>query len=199
MSGGTVALRRVAGASLRTSRVAVREQALVAGGQLLSGVGNLLYAAVMARMLAPAAFAELAAFLALYLLIAVPSLSLAAGGALDPRRARRRRGQVLGWSLPVSLGLAVAAVTLSPALGLSLPCGLALATTPTLVALLELDRGRLYGERAYGWVTGSLVAEPLVRLAVGIGLAASLGVAGAAAGVVAGGAAGLLVARSGRG
>ena len=199
MSAGTIALRRAAGASLRTSRAAVREQALVTGGQLLSGVGNLVYAAVMARMLAPAAFAELASFLALFLLIAVPSLSLAAGGALDPVAARRRRGQVLAWSLPVSFAIAVAALVVSPALGLSVPSGLALATTPTLVAVLELDRGRLYGERAYGWVTGSLVAEPLVRLAVGIGLAASLGVAGGAAGVVAGGLAGLLVARAGHG
>jgi 4-amino-4-deoxy-L-arabinose transferase-like glycosyltransferase len=195
----SVALPRVAGASLRTSRAAVREQALVAGGQILSGVGNLVYAAVMARMLSPAGFAELAAFLALYLLIAVPSLSLAAGGALDPEQARRRRGKMLAGSIPVSLGIAVLAVALAPSLGLSVPSALALATTPTLVALIELDRGRLYGERAYGWVTGSLVAEPLVRLAVGITLAASLGVAGGALGVVAGGIAGLAVARAGRG
>jgi len=195
----SVALPRSAGASLRTSRAAVREQALVAGGQILSGVGNLLYAAVMARMLAPTAFAELAAFLALYLLIAVPSLSLAAGGALDPAAARRRRGRVLGASIPVSLGLAVLAVVLAPSLGLSVPSALALATTPTLVALIELDRGRLYGERAYGWVTGSLVAEPIVRLAAGVTLAASLGVAGGAIGVVAGGIAGLAVARGGGG
>ncbi|MBS1883184.1 MAG: glycosyltransferase family 39 protein [Actinobacteria bacterium] len=199
MSSGTLALRRVAGASLRGSRAAVREQALVAGGQLLSGLGNLLYAAVMARMLAPSGFAELAAFLALFLLIAVPSLSLAAGGALDPERARRRRGRVLAWSLPASLGLGVLAVALAPTLGLSVATALALATTPTLVALIELDRGRLYGERAYGWVTGSLVAEPLVRLGVGTALAASLGVEGGAAGVVAGGLAGLAVARAGHG
>ena len=199
MSSGTLALRRVAGASLRTSRAAVREQALVAGGQLLSGVGNLVYAAVMARMLTPNGFAELAAFLALFLLIAVPSLSLAAGGALDPEAARRRRGQVLAWSIPASLGLGVLAVAIAPALGLSGPAALALATTPTLVALIELDRGRLYGERAYGWVTGSLVAEPLVRLGVGCALAASFGVAGGAFGVVAGGLAGLAVARAGHG
>jgi hypothetical protein len=199
MSAGTIALRRAAGASLRTSRAAVREQALVAGGQILAGVGNLIYAAVMARMLTPSGFAELAAFLALYLLIAVPSLSLAAGGAMDPERARARRGKVLTASIPLSLGLAVLAVAIAPSLGLSVASALALATTPTLVALIELDRGRLYGERAYGWVTGSLVAEPVVRLAVGITLAASLGVAGGAIGVVAGGIAGLAVARSGRG
>jgi hypothetical protein len=153
----------------------------------------------MARMLTPAGFAELAAFLALYLLIAVPSLSLAAGGALDPERARRRRGKVLVASIPVSLALAALAAALAPSLGLSVPSALALATTPTLVALIELDRGRLYGERAYGWVTGSLVAEPIVRLVVGVTLAASLGVAGGAIGVVAGGFAGLAVARAGRG
>ncbi|MBS1885915.1 MAG: glycosyltransferase family 39 protein [Actinobacteria bacterium] len=199
MSAGTIALRRAAGVSLRRSRAAVREQALVASGQILSGVGNLLFAAVMARMLTPGGFAELAAFLALYLLIAVPSLSFAAGGALDPERARRRRGRVLAGSIPVSLAIAAGAVALAPSLGLSVASALALATTPTLVALIELDRGRLYGERAYGWVTGSLVAEPAVRLAVGTVLAASLGVAGGAAGVVAGGIAGLVVARAGRG
>jgi len=194
-----LALRRVAGNSLRTSRAAVREQALVAGGQILSGVGNLVYAAAMARILTPGGFAELAAFLALFLLVAVPSLSLAAGGALDPELARRRRGKVLAWSIPASLGLGALAVVIAPALGLSLATAPALATTPTLVALVELDRGRLYGERAYDWVTGSLVAEPVVRLGVGCALAASFGVAGGAVGVVAGGLAGLAVARLGHG
>ena len=194
-----VVLRRGARASLRSGRAAAREQALVASGQILSGLGNLLYAGVMARVLAPGAFAELAAFLALYLLIAVPSLSLAASGTIDPSRARRRRGRVLAGSVPFSLGIGALAVVLAPALGLSLVTALALATTPTLVALIELDRGRLYGERAYRWVTGSLVAEPLLRLAVGTVLATSFGVGGAAAGVVVGGLGGLLVARAGRG
>ena len=198
-SGATVVLGRNAWASLRSGRAAAREQALVASGQILSGLGNLLYAAVMARLLAPGAFAELAAFLALYLLIAVPSLSLAASGAIDPGRARRRRGRVLAASLPVSVAAAALGLALGSSLGLSPWTALALATTPTLVALIELERGRLYGERAYGWVTGSLVAEPVLRLAFGTVLATSLGAAGGAAGVVAGGIAGLLVARAGRG
>lgn len=194
-----VVLRRGARASLRSGRAAAREQALVASGQILSGLGNLLYAGVMARILAPGAFAELAAFLALYLLIAVPSLSLAASGTIDPGRARRRRGRILAASLPLSLAIGALAVAFAPALGLSPLTALALATTPTVVALIGLDRGRLYGERAYRWVTGSLVAEPLLRLAVGTVLATSFGVGGAAAGVVLGGLGGLLVARAGRG
>src|SRR5690606_10897923 len=43
------------------------EQALVAGGQLAAGVGNLVFAVLAARLFEPRGFAQLAAFLALYL------------------------------------------------------------------------------------------------------------------------------------
>ena len=46
---------------------------------------------IAARLLAPGAFAELAAFLALYLLIHVPAGSLSAGSALSPELAARAR------------------------------------------------------------------------------------------------------------
>jgi hypothetical protein len=194
-----VALRRAAAAPLRAPRSVAGEQALVAGGQLASGLGNLVFAAAMARLLAPAGFAQLASFLALFLLIAVPSLGLSAGGALAPELAPGRRGRVLRLTLAASLALAAAALPLASSLGLSPATALALAPTPLLVGLVELERGRLYGERAYGRVSASLVGEPLLRLAVGTGLAASLGAPGAAAGVLAGSLGALAIARAGHG
>ncbi|HEX4106736.1 MAG TPA: hypothetical protein VHX88_01295, partial [Solirubrobacteraceae bacterium] len=53
----------------RTWRAAGVEQALLAGGQIGAGVGNLAFSLLTARLLAPHAFAQLAAFLALYLLL----------------------------------------------------------------------------------------------------------------------------------
>ena len=67
------------------------EQLAVASGQVGAGIGNLLFALIAARLLAPGAFAELAAFLALYLLIHVPAGSLSAGSALSPELAARAR------------------------------------------------------------------------------------------------------------
>ena len=61
----------------RGGRRIAAEQALVAGGQLAAGVGNLVFALVAARLLEPRGFAQLAAFLALYLLVHVPASSLA--------------------------------------------------------------------------------------------------------------------------
>src|SRR5215470_7138627 len=58
------------------------EQFAVAAGQLGAGLGNLVFSLVAARILAPGEFAQLSAFLALYLLIHVPAASLSAGTAL---------------------------------------------------------------------------------------------------------------------
>src|ERR1700754_631703 len=84
--------------NLRAPARLVAEQAAVAGGQLAAGVGNLVFSLVAARVLAPGAFAQLAAFLALYLVIHVPAGSLSAGSALDPSvaAATRRRALALG-------------------------------------------------------------------------------------------------------
>src|SRR5690606_5103706 len=60
----------------------LRAQALPAVAQVASGAGNLVFALAAARLLAPGAFADLAAFLALYLVVHVPAASLSAGGAL---------------------------------------------------------------------------------------------------------------------
>jgi hypothetical protein len=101
------------------------EQLAVAGGQLGAGVGNLLFALVAARVLAPGAFAELAAFLALYLLIHVPAGSLSAGSALRPELAARARRRVL--ALGAAAGAALALLAFPLAGPLQLPPGLLLA------------------------------------------------------------------------
>jgi hypothetical protein len=193
----TVAVRRGLPGLTTPARVAAREQALVVGGQLLAGVGNLAYAVVMARVLAPGAFAQLAAFLALFLLIYLPARSLSAGSALSPEVAVQGRRRALGWGLVGSAAIAAVVLPLAGPLALSPALAVALATTPPLAALLALERGRLYGERAHGWLTASLIAEPLIRLGAGIALALALGAPGAALGVVVGSVGALGVARLG--
>lgn len=172
----------------------VGEQAFVAGGQVAGGVGNLVFAALMARALAPGEFARLAAFLALYLLVHLPATALTAGSALAPgASARVTRRLALGG---VGAGVAVALVTpvLSPLLHLPPSLLLAVAATVPSAGLLALERGRLYATERHGRAVGTLVVEPAVRLTVGVALAGVAGATGAAAGVVLGGYIALAVA-----
>ena len=69
----------------------------------------------------------------------------------------------------------------------------AAAAAPT-AGLLALDRGRLYGLGRRTRVVGSLLAEPAVRLTLGIALAAAVGPVGGAIAVVVAGWAALAVA-----
>jgi O-antigen/teichoic acid export membrane protein len=175
-----------------------REQLLVAGAQLGSGVGNLVYALVAARLLEPRGFAQLAAFLGLYLLVHVPASSLSAASALDPALARERRRRAVQIGLSGALLLAVLAFPLSgPA---HVPAGMLLALAAAIPAAgwLALERGRLYGGEEHGRAAASLAIEPVIRLAVGVPLMLAVGALGGAAAVVAGGFAALLVARRGR-
>src|SRR3954469_20552 len=165
----------------------VAEQAAVAGGQLAAGVGNLLFSLVAARVLAPGAFAQLAAFLALYLVIHVPASSLSAGSALDPEVAAATRRRVLGLGCAAGLALAVASPLLAALLDVPTALLLAAAASAPTAGLIALDRGRLYGLGRNGRAVGSLLAEPGVRLAIGVALAALAGPVGAAFGVVAAG------------
>ncbi|HEX4362965.1 MAG TPA: glycosyltransferase family 39 protein [Solirubrobacteraceae bacterium] len=187
------ALRAVAAGP---SRGMLREQGLVAGAQLAAGVGNLAFALVAARLLAPGPFAELVAFLALYLLIHVPASSLSAGSALSPTLAARTRRRALVWGLGGGALLAGAALPLANVAGVSVGLLLVLATVVPLAPWLALERGRLYGAERHGRVAASLAIEPLLRLALGLPLAAALGAVGGAVGVVLGGWAALAVARS---
>src|SRR4051794_38070399 len=156
------------------------EQLAVATGQLGAGVGNLVFALVAARLLAPGAFAELTAFLALYLLIHVPAGSLSAGRALAPAPAARARRRALVGGAAVGGVLAVLAIPLGSLLDLSPALLLAAAAAAPTAGLLALDRGRLYGLGRRARVVGSLLAEPAGRLSLGIAPAAPFRRAGGA-------------------
>jgi hypothetical protein len=176
-----------------TGRLA-SEQLAVAGGQLGAGAGNLLFATIAARLLEPSAFAELAAFLALYLLIHVPAGSLSAGSALSPALAARARRHVLVAGAVVGAVLAALAFPLGGLLHLSPALLLAAAASAPTAGLIALDRGRLYGMSRLRRAVGSLLAEPIVRLTIGIALALIAGPVGAAVAVVLAGWAALAVA-----
>jgi hypothetical protein len=177
-------------------RALAGEQLAVATGQLAAGVGNLVFSLIAARLLAPGAFAHLASFLALYLLVHVPATSLSAGSALTPELADRIRRRVLGAGLMAGAAVAIASVPLSALLNLPLAMVLALAAAAPTAGLIALDRGRLYGMGAPRRAAASLLAEPVVRLSAGVALGALLGETGAAAGVVMAGWAALAVARA---
>jgi hypothetical protein len=179
-----------------SARAALREQGLVAAGQILAGVGNLAFAFVVVRILDPASFAAVAVFLALYLLIHVPARSLEAGGALEPDRTGSRRLRSLRLGAVGSAGILAVGLPLHQALGLPAALVLALAVTPPLALVLALERGRLYGQSRHPRIVASLLAEPLVRLAFGIPLVLALGTSGAAIAVIGGGLAALAVAGS---
>ena len=170
------------------------EQLTVAAGQIGAGVGNLVFALVAARLLAPGAFAELAAFLALYLLIHVPAGSLSAGSALSPELAGLARRRAFGAGAAVGAVLTVFTVPLASLLDLSPAMLLAAAAAAPTAGLLALDRGRLYGLGRRTRVVGSLLAEPAVRLSLGIALAAVAGPVGGAIAVVVAGWAALAIA-----
>jgi O-antigen/teichoic acid export membrane protein len=180
-------------AAARVGRLA-GEQLAVAGGQLGAGIGNLVFSLIAARLLAPGAFAELAAFLALYLLIHVPAGSLSAGSALAPELAARARRRALMAGAWVGGALAVLAIPLAALLDLSPLLLLAAAATAPTAGLLALDRGRLYGLTRRRRVVASLLAEPAVRLTLGVALAAMAGAVGGAIAVVIAGWAALAVA-----
>ena len=193
----SVAIRRAIPSPSVPIRHAAREQAAVAAAQLVAGVGNLAFALVMAHLLAPGGFAELAVFLALFLLVYVPARSLSAGAALTPELAAEARARTIRVGLVCAAAIAAAGVPLSAQLGLAPELVLLLAATPPLAGVLELERGRLYGERRHGRVAASLLAEPGVRLTAGVALALAAGPLGAGLGAVLGSVAALGVARVG--
>ena len=181
---------------LATLRSAVRDQGMVAIGQGLSGLGNLAFALAAARLLDPRGFSQLAALLAMYLLLHLPATSLSAGSALAPDLARRIRLRVLAGG--TALGAAILAVGLpfADAVALSPALVACLAAAAPAAGLLALERGRHYGH-GHGRLVASLAVEPVVRLTLGIGLMVSFGAAGAAVGVVVAGYAALAVAAGG--
>jgi O-antigen/teichoic acid export membrane protein len=173
------------------------EQAGVATAQLVAGLGNAAFALIAARMLSPGGFAQVAAFLALYLLVHVPASSLSAGSALDRGMAARVRRHVRTGGLGLGAVVALLGIPLAPVLGLPVALALVLAIGVPAAMPLALERGRLFGAQQHGRAAGSLLVEPAVRLGLGVPLAAAAGATGAALGIVAGGWAALLVANGG--
>jgi hypothetical protein len=185
-------------AARKAARIDLRrlaaEQAGVAAAQVAAGLGNAAFALIAARLLSPGGFAQVAAFLALYLLVHVPASSLSAGSALDGGLAGRVRRHVVTGGLGLAAAVAVLGIPLAPVLGLPVALALVLAAGVPTAMPLALERGRLFGTRRHGRAAASLLVEPAVRLAAGVPLAATLGATGAALGVVAGGWAALAVA-----
>jgi hypothetical protein len=185
--------RRVRVAALRS---AVRDQSLVAVGQGLSGLGNLGFALVAARLLEPGEFAQLAALLALYLLLHLPAGSLTAGSALRPTLSVTLYRRVLAAGATVGALVLVAGLPLAGPLRLSPGLVLCLAAAAPAAGLLALQRGRHY-DRGHGRLVASLAVEPAVRLTAGTLLMLAFGAVGAAVGVVLAGYAALVVAAGG--
>ncbi len=175
--------------------VAAREQAAVAGGQVAAGIGNLAFALVMARFLAPGSFAQLASFLALYTVLSMPGTSISAVAALGPGRTSHLRPVMRWGGLAIGASIAAASPWLGHLLRLPVAMVVVLGMSGPIVWSVALERGHLYGWRRYGRLVTSLVAEPAVRLSLGIGLAVALGAVGGAAGVTVAGFCALEIAR----
>ena len=174
---------------------AARDQAVVALGQLGAGLGNLVFSLVLAHLIVPGAFAQIVAFLALYTLLGVPGSSISALSALAPGRSKRLRS-VLWWTgIGLGAALAVASPILGPLLRLPVVMVVVLGVCGPSLGTLAVERGRLYGERRHARLALSLVAEPGVRLSLGVVLAMATGAVGAAFGVVVAGYVALDLAR----
>jgi Dolichyl-phosphate-mannose-protein mannosyltransferase len=175
-----------------------RPQVAVMGAQFVAGIGNVLFAVVVARALDPGEYAGVATFLALFVLLHVPSAALSAAGALSPERLERRPRWIVGAGLAVGAALIAGSGPVSAAAGLDRRLIVALGLAAPAAALLGLVRGMAYGRERLARVSASLVVEPAARLAVGIPLALLLGPLGAAIGAVASGYAALAVCAGGR-
>lgn len=178
--------------SAPTTRRLVGEQVLVLAGQGISGLGNFAFLLVALRWLPARSFAELATFLALYLLVQLPANGLSAGSSMVAGARTRRTPVVVG--LGAAVALAASAFWLGQVLHLSTALLVLLAVSLVATPQLAIYRGRLYGQMRPLAVTGTLVIEPVVRLSVGLALLSAFGVVGGAVGVVLGGFAALAVA-----
>ena len=93
-SVAAAAVGRLVGFLPRSARAQAGDQLMVASGQLAAGIGNLAFLVLAARILAPAEFALLASFLALFLLVQLFAESISSGSALVPELAVR---PACGW------------------------------------------------------------------------------------------------------
>lgn len=164
-----------------------RAQVTLLGVQLLAGAGNLLVALLAARLLAPGGYAELVAFLALYLAVHVPAAALSAAGAVDPRRARAVLPRAITVAGALAVLIAVASVPIGQAVGLPAGMVVLLATALPGAAALGVSRGDAYARHDVDAVRASLLAEPLTRGLLGVALMAAFGATGGALAAVLGG------------
>ena len=169
---------------LAAGRRAAGQHLGVGIAQLVAGVGNLAFVLVAARVLAPASFAAVAAFVAVHTLVHLPGFALGAGAAVDPHRTQRIVRLSLVVTAPLAIATALAARPLSEVLGLPAGMVLALAVALPGAPVLGLLRGAAYGWREHRVVAGSLLLEPAVRLSIGAALAVAAGPVAAAFGVV---------------
>jgi hypothetical protein len=172
---------------------AARPQLAVMSGQLAAGVGNLVYAAVLARVLDPGDYSKVVAFLAVYVLMHVPAAAFSAAGALAPDRVDRLVPRLGAVGAAVAIALAATSGWIADLSGVDRPLVLGVAAAAPAAALLGIRRGVAYGHEQLGRVTTSLVTEPAVRLGVGVVLAAVAGPVGAVVGTVLAGYAALAV------
>jgi O-antigen/teichoic acid export membrane protein/4-amino-4-deoxy-L-arabinose transferase-like glycosyltransferase len=163
---------------------AIRPQLTVMGGQLVAGLGNLVFAVAMARVLAPGAYADVVSFLALFVLLHVPGIALSAAGALAPDRLAELTPRVAVTGACAGVALIVGSAPIGDVLGLPPSVVVALGLAAPAAGLLSLHRGLAYGREELGRVTASLVTEPVVRVLAGVTLALVAGPTGAAVGTV---------------
>ena len=199
LSPGTTAFRRLRTRVPDATVEAARDQVRVASGQLAAGLGNAAFALVAARLLAPGSFAELASFLALYMVLSLPGSSISAAAALAPRRAAAMERTTLVGGVVLGAGLAASAPWTGHALRLAPAMVVVLGLSGPVLGTLALERGRLYGLRGHGRLVASLVMEPAVRLSIGVALAMAFGAVGGAAGITLAGYGALETARRRRG
>lgn len=195
----TDALARWRGPNATRSRLlaATRAQLGTAGAQWIAGLGNLVFALVLARLLAPGDFAALGAFLGAYVLLHLPAAGIGAAAALAPGDHRRLRRRLGAAGAGVAILLVASAPWASSAFGVPAAMVVALAAAAPGAALLGLERGVLFHHRRRRSIASTLLSEPAVRLLLGVGAAVLVGPTGAAFAVTAAGYAALVAAMRG--
>lgn len=159
----------------------------VMAAQWIAGLGNLAFAVALARVLPSSEYSHMTAFLGVYVLLSVPGAALSAAGALNPAQLEALSTRIVTIATIVGLLIAATAAPLAAALDVETGLVLALGFAAPAAALLGARRGVAYGRRQHRQIAASLVAEPLVRLVVGVALAARFGAAGGAAATAAAG------------
>jgi uncharacterized membrane protein/O-antigen/teichoic acid export membrane protein len=174
---------------------AVRDQVAVASGQIGAGIGNMAFSLLMARLLSPGAFAQFASFLALYLVLSMPGSAVSAAAALEPVGTARARPLLLYGGVVFGVCLAIASPWVGSAFRLPVAMVVVLGLSGPALGTLGLERGRLYARHRHSQLVASLVAEPAVRLLLGLALTLAVGAVGGALAVVVAGYGALEVAR----